>query len=395
MVTPGESGRAHVPEDRLSTARPSFTPPVDPGRLTTSVAPGHPGQATRQRRGRDALADRRRRGSPRRCPGPRGRAPAGSSRASGRSASSPVPPVVTTTSRRRRSTARRQRLRAPAHRRARPRLSDLAEARLLSRALRRSAGPWCPRRPRPPPGWRPTDHVCAVPSPSQSRSRLEPGSDGPVAAAATGLARAPDVADHRGLVDGLDHVDRRRGRPPTPRSAPPSRRRCGRPSRTVAVISTASSATSRSTSTPLSANGMAQRDQVGCALGGHDPGDPGHPERVTLRHALAAEQARRPRPRPSTRPRGDRLARRHVLAGHVDHARGTRLVDVSERRLRRSGRSSRTSEVPVEHQDVDGRPRRRPTSSSRATTIRRWTAPGRRSGASRGRRPASPARPAP
>ena len=69
-----------------STASPSRAPPVEPGRLTTRVRPGHAGQAT----GQDARWVPGRgcaRAAPRRSPAPRSRAPAGSPPGCGRSAS--------------------------------------------------------------------------------------------------------------------------------------------------------------------------------------------------------------------------------------------------------------------------------------------------------------------
>ena len=52
-----------------STASPSFTPPREPGRLTTRQLPTTPASAARQGSRRYALRPRRRPGSPRRCPG--------------------------------------------------------------------------------------------------------------------------------------------------------------------------------------------------------------------------------------------------------------------------------------------------------------------------------------
>ena len=71
------------------------------------------------------------------------------------------------------------------------------------------------------------EHVAPSPSRPASLTRsARPGVQSPL--------RPPDLRstrtslDHRGLVDGLDHVDRRARPRRTPRSAPPSRRRCGR-----------------------------------------------------------------------------------------------------------------------------------------------------------------------
>ena len=99
--------------------------------------------------------------------------------------------------------------------------------------------------------------------------------------------------------------------------------------RTVAVISTASSATVEVDGDAGDRERVAQRDQRRRLLGAHDPGEPGDGERVALGHAVAAQQLddlggdEHP-------PGGDGLARGDVLAGHVDHAGGAGLVDVGE-----------------------------------------------------------------
>ena len=99
-------------------------------------------------------------------------------------------------------------------------------------------------------------------------------------------------------VDRLDHVDQREPGDARRRSAPPSRRRCGRRCAPWRVMSTASSATCEVDLHAVDGDRVAQRDQVGGALGGLDAGDPRHRERVALGHAAAAQQARPPRPRP-------------------------------------------------------------------------------------------------
>ena len=60
--------------------------------------------------------------------------------------------------------------------------------------------------------------------------------------------------------------------------------------RTVAVMSTDASVTVRSTVTPEIASGWHSGISGGRLLGAHDPGQPGHGERVALGHPLAAEQ---------------------------------------------------------------------------------------------------------
>ena len=112
----------------------------------------------------------------------------------------------------------------------------------------------------------------------------------PVAGPAAGLGGDPHVGDAGVLVDRLDHVDQRQRRRRRPRSAPPSRCRCGRPCAPSRAMSTPSSATSRSTSTPCTRDRVRQRDQLGGALGGLDAGDPGDGERVALGHRAAAQR---------------------------------------------------------------------------------------------------------
>ena len=75
---------------------------------------------------------------------------------------------------------------------------------------------------------------------------------------------------------------------------------------------------------------MAERHDVRRPLGAHDPGEPSHRERIALRQRVAAQQiddfsavVRTP-PAATASPCG------HVLAGHVDHARGAGRVDVGE-----------------------------------------------------------------
>ena len=71
--------------------------------------------------------------------------------------------------------------------------------------------------------------------------------------------------------------------------------------RTVAVIATPSSSTTRSTVDPVDRDRVAQRDEVGGALGGLDSGDPRDRERIPLRH-LAAQQRHDARRDSITRP---------------------------------------------------------------------------------------------
>ncbi len=196
----------------------------------------------------------------------------------------PVPPVVST-ARAPPSTASRMRLadRLAVGHHHRP--VDL-EPRFL-RAPPRSAARWCPRRPRRPPGWRPRPRVALIIAVSADQSPLLP----PVlastrtslmtAALSTALTMSTTVsagdghrgqrlhlhpgpvrgAHGRGDLDGV--VGDRRGR----RSPRTDRQR------------------------------VAQRHQVRRPLRRHDPGHPGHAERVALGHALAAQQRRPPRRR--------------------------------------------------------------------------------------------------
>ena len=63
--------------------------------------------------------------------------------------------------------------------------------------------------------------------------------------------------------------------------------------RTVAVMSTDSSVTTRSTVTPEIASGWHSGISVGRLLGAHDPGEAGHREGVALRHARRRGAGRR------------------------------------------------------------------------------------------------------
>jgi hypothetical protein len=74
---------------------------------------------------------------------------------------------------------------------------------------------------------------------------------------------------------------------------------------------------------------VAQRDQVGRALGRHDARDAGDAERVTLGHTVPAEQpdhlGGHEHPAGS---HGDPVG--DLLGGHVDHPRGPGVVDVGQ-----------------------------------------------------------------
>src|SRR5690606_34674191 len=64
-------------------------------------------------------------------------------------------------------------------------------------------------------------------------------------------------------------------------------------------------------------------------LGGHDPGDPGHAEHVTLGGALLDDHPQRVRLHPDLAP-GDGDAVRLRLVPDVNHARLTALVEVRQ-----------------------------------------------------------------
>ena len=104
------------------------------------------------------------------------------------------------------------------------------------------------------------------------------------------FAQQADVGDDHAAVDGLAHVVDGQRRDARRRSAPPSRPRCARRSLQVAVISTALRA--RVDGEVDLDRGqrqrMAERDQIGGALGRHDPGEPRHREHVALRHLAGA-----------------------------------------------------------------------------------------------------------
>ena len=74
-------------QQRLEHREAVLHPAARAGQVDDQAAAGDAGEATGEHGGRDALARRRRRGSPRRCRAPRGPAAAGSPRACGRSGS--------------------------------------------------------------------------------------------------------------------------------------------------------------------------------------------------------------------------------------------------------------------------------------------------------------------
>ena len=74
---------------------------------------------------------------------------------------------------------------------------------------------------------------------------------------------------------------------------------------------------------------MTQRDQVGGALGGHDPSYSGNRERVSLGNTLTPEQLDDCRAElHPTACRGS--SRGDLLGSDVDHARRAGVIDVSE-----------------------------------------------------------------
>ena len=222
---------------------------------------------------------RRRRGSPRRCRAPRGRAAAAVTSGVRSVGVRPVPPVVSTT-RAPRATAARERL---ADRRRRRGRRPARRPRTQRRAApRRSAGRSCPRTPRPPRGWTATTTAAAA-APHGVIARAS-------RRAAAGLLLDPHVGDHGALVDRLDHVDHGERRRRRPRSAPPSRRRCGRRCAPSPDLDRRRRRRRGRPSTAGIAIGWHERDQLGGPLGRHDAGDPGDRERVALGHAVAAQQ---------------------------------------------------------------------------------------------------------
>ena len=181
----GRSRRSARPRARAaasSTARPSFTPPREPGQVHHErlAADARPARATAPRSGRPCR--RRTPGSPRRCRAPRGRAAARVTSGVRSVGVRPVPPVVSTT-RAPASTAAADRVGRPARRRVRrPGRSPRSPARS---APRRSAGRWCPRRRRRRRGWTRTRRRSrGVTDAVTSRPRL-----------AAGLGLDPDVGD--------------------------------------------------------------------------------------------------------------------------------------------------------------------------------------------------------
>ena len=198
-----------------STASPSRQPPVEPGRLTTSGAAGDPGEAAGQRGGRHAL---RRPAAADRLGQPGHLAVEhadGSSPASGRSGVSPVPPVVSTTSY----------PSATAWRRASSTGSPSGDDDRPVDPKPRRAGP------RPAPDRRRSAYTPAAArfeTRHDERPRRAVLTRPPVTRPPSALGHHPHVGDPGAAVDGLDHVDQRQARRRPPRSAPPSRRRCGR-----------------------------------------------------------------------------------------------------------------------------------------------------------------------
>ena len=95
---------------------------------------------------------------------------------------------------------------------------------------------------------------------------------------------------------------------------------------------------------------MAQRDQVGRALGALDAGDPGDRERVALRHAAGRAAARRPRRDSSTRPVA--VADRAVTS--LPETSTMRAAPAASRCVNRGSDARRRSpHVPIEQHDVD------------------------------------------
>ena len=260
-----------------STAEPVLHAAARAGQVDDQAAAGDAGQPARQRRGRDALGDAVRADrlgdaghlAVEQRPGHLGR-PVGRGEAGAAGGEHDPGAAVD---------GGRDRLRRPARRRARRPASSTVEARAAA-GTRRSAARSRRRRPRPRPGW----------TRRRPRRAGSSSSPGPVAGLAAGLGLDPDVGDHRALVDRLDHVDDGERRRPRPRSAPPSRRRCGRWCARSRVISTASSATARSTVTPEIASGWHSGISDGVCLAPMIPASRATAERVALGHALAAQQ---------------------------------------------------------------------------------------------------------
>ena len=183
--------------------------------------------------------------------------------------------------RRRRSQRRLHRLTVGDHLRA----VDL-EAQLGQRG-RRAADRCGPRRRRRPPGWRrsPPAPLMTASAPLASRR-----------SARRSCASTRTSVMRRRRVDRLDHVDQRQagdGHAGQRLHLDPVRSAV----RTVAEIATASSATCSVDVDPVHGDRVAERDQVGRALGRLDAGDPGHRDRVTLGHPAGRAAAAPPRPR--------------------------------------------------------------------------------------------------
>ena len=132
---------------------------------------------------------------------------------------------------------------------------------------------------------------------------------------------------------------------------------------TEAPISTASSATTRSTVTDDSISGWHSGIERRRLLGAHDAGEAGDGEGVALGHSLPAQQlddGGRDE-HPTRRGRG---ARGDVLAGHVDHPGGA----VTRRRAS-TGRTPWPSEVAVEQEHLHHVPGADARSPRAATTM--------------------------
>ena len=213
----GRSPRSAPPRAAAAgttTARPSLTPPRDPGRLTTSACPLTParprdsaavGMPLRGAVGPDRLGDAR---------APRGRAAARVTSGVRSVGVRPVPPVVITT---RAPPATASRIAAPTGpRRARPRGRSPRSPRSLERRHDQRAGGVLVDPGRGPVGRRDDGR------PHDPRLRDQ----SPLLPPVLDSTRTSVITAR--LVDGLDHVDDGERRDRTRRSAPPSRRRCGR-----------------------------------------------------------------------------------------------------------------------------------------------------------------------
>ena len=261
---------------------------------------------------------------------------------------------------------------AGADRRAQRRLDRLAVRHDDAGRRRRS-----PSRAAPPRARAPAVGVHAGRGPVRRRDHQSPH-DGslrrPVARPPARLRRHPDVGDPASLSTALTMSTSARAATDT-RSAPPSRRRCGRRSGPWRVMSTPSSAT-----VEVDGDGV-HRDRVG--------------QRHEVRRALGRLDARRSGPRPARRPwaparraaaRRPRGDEQHAARARVASRTVTALADTSTIRAcprssrcvsRRRGRRSSLDAPPVPQQQAQRARRPASTRVTSSGTTARHAAPAR------------------